>query len=246
MRMGKVIAVSGKGGVGKTVVASLTIKFLLKEKDGSILAVDADPSCNLHIALGIERPKMTLGSLRERAKRRPKSFDLSSFIEYGINMAIVEGRCDLLSVGRPEGKGCYCAVNSLLRESLGKLSKDYDYIVIDNEAGLEHISRQTDASCDIMFIIANPTPQSLATSLSIMELIRELENEIKETYIILNRAETATSDMLDRLKNKVQIAGLLRTDPSIYEAEREGRSLLDLPEDSQIYCDFKEILSGLI
>lgn len=232
------IAIAGKGGTGKTTITSLIIKYLLSLKKGHILAVDADPSFNLHLVLGMD-VKRTIGELREDAKRdRPNSFDMFSFIEYGINMAIVEGKVDLLAMGRKEGKGCYCSVNHALRESLKALTKSYDYIVIDNEAGIEHISRQTDASVSIMLITIDQSPRSLITAKTIVELTKELENDVSKIYLIGNKIDTLPYPIsLD-----IPFLGSIPYDPILKSYEEKSLPFLELPETSIAYQSLKNLL----
>lgn len=236
------IAIAGKGGTGKTTITSLIIKYLLSLKKGHILAVDADPSFNLHILLGMEI-KNTIGQLREGAKKdKPSSFDLFSFIEYGINMAIVEGEVDLLAMGRKEGKGCYCSVNNALRESLKALTKSYDYIVIDNEAGIEHISRQTDASVSIMLIVIDQTPRSLITAKTIIDLKEELENDISKLYLIGNKMDSLPYP----IPFDVPFLGNIPYDPILQSYEEKNLPFLQLPESSIAYQSLKNIISQYI
>ncbi len=237
--MAYTIAVSGKGGVGKTTITSLIIKYLLSLKKGSILAVDADPSFNLHILLGVETPR-TLGQLRESAKKdKPSSLDLFSFLEYGINMAISEGKIDLLAMGRKEGKGCYCSVNNALRESLKAITKSYDYIVIDNEAGIEHISRETDASVDLMLIVIDPSPRSLITAQTIINLTKELENDVKKVYLIGNKMK----EIPHWVKMDIPFLGIIPFDPILQSYEEKNVSFLNLPETSLSYQELKRIIT---
>ncbi|MEW6102573.1 MAG: AAA family ATPase [bacterium] len=234
--MAYVIAISGKGGVGKTTITSLIIKYLLSLKKGSILAVDADPSFNLHFLLGMDAPK-TLGQLRESAKKdKPNSMDLFSFLEYGINMAISEGKIDLLAMGRKEGKGCYCSVNNALREKLKTVTKSYDYIVIDNEAGIEHISRQTDAFVDIMFIVIDPSKRSLITAQTIISLIKELENDVGKVYLIGNKM----NEIPNWVKTDIPFLGAIPLDPMLQKYEDENLSFLSLPETSIAYQELSK------
>ncbi|MFZ2356380.1 MAG: AAA family ATPase [Candidatus Omnitrophota bacterium] len=150
--MGYVIAVAGKGGTGKTTIAALLVNLLKEKKIGSVLAVDADPNSNLAEALGLETGQ-TIGKILDDISSNPdtipKSMSKDRFIEYQVQSAIQEtGGFDCLTMGRPEGPGCYCYVNNVLRNTMLKLIKDYDYIIIDNEAGLEHLSRRTTRICD--------------------------------------------------------------------------------------------------
>lgn len=236
--MGQTIAVAGKGGTGKTTITSLIIKYLLSLKKGSILAVDADPSFNLHILLGMDVQK-TLGQLRESAKKsKPNSQDIFSFLEYGINMAIAEGKIDLLAMGRKEGKGCYCSVNNALRELLKAVTKSYDYIVIDNEAGIEHISRQTDVAVSLMLIIIDPSPRSLITAKTIINLTKELENDVERVCLIGNKMNILPYP----LSIDAPFLGAIPSDPILQTYEEKGISFLNLPETSLAYQALKNLM----
>ncbi|MBU2462414.1 hypothetical protein KKH65_06030, partial [bacterium] len=214
-----------------------------------ILAVDADPSMNLNITLGVSTQE-TVGNIREEAKpekgKRPPSMSLTEYFELQVNLSLTEADSfDLLVMGRPEGKGCYCSANSNLREALKKLTSAYRYVVIDNEAGMEHISRQTDGPVDIMLIISDPTPKGLVAAMRTEELIRNLENEVKERFLIINRA---SQEMPPNLPNEMQIplAGYLRIDPIFSKYELAGKSIFELPTDALIYQDLQDILKEIL
>ncbi|MDI6752193.1 MAG: AAA family ATPase [bacterium] len=246
--MAKVIAVCGKGGVGKTTISGLIVR-LLKEKGLSpILAVDADPSMNLNMTLGVHIGE-TVGNIREDAKpekgKRPQAMSLTEYFELQVNLSLQEADSfDLLVMGRPEGKGCYCSANSNLREALKKLTSTYRYVVIDNEAGMEHISRQTDGSVDIMLIVSDPTPKGLVAAMRTDELISRLENEVKKRFLVINRV---SKEMPLNLPKEMQIplVGYLRIDPILSEIELAGKSIFELPTNAQIYQDLQDILKGI-
>lgn len=167
------LAVAGKGGVGKTTIAALVIKFLSQHRQGNILAIDADPSSNLHITLGMDL-EWTVGEIREEMLEQVKSSLLGGgaamgtlpggqtkrdYLEYHVHSALVEGsRFDLIAMGRPEGPGCYCAVNHNLRQVIDDLSRHYQWVVIDNEAGMEHLSRRTTRDVQHLLVVSDPTP----------------------------------------------------------------------------------------
>src|SRR3972149_4030880 len=161
--MTKVIAFAGKGGTGKTTVAALLTQSLLRRGAAPILAIDADPATNLHMALGLATPT-TVGDLREGMKAEAGQGTLGvaisrqDYVDREIRMALEEGdQVDLIAMGRPEGQGCYCAVNHLLRQTLDEVGKSYAYIIVDNEAGMEHISRRTTRDVDLLLIVTDPT-----------------------------------------------------------------------------------------
>ncbi|MFH0774757.1 MAG: AAA family ATPase [bacterium] len=242
--MAKVIAVCGKGGMGKTTVSGLIVRALKERNLSPILAVDADPSMNLNITLGVNIGE-TVGNIREEAKpekgKRPLSMSLTEYFELQVNLSLIEADSfDLLVMGRPEGKGCYCSANSNLRETLKKLVSAYRYVVIDNEAGMEHISRQTDGSVDIMLIVSDTTPKGLTAAYRTQELIKGLENEVKNTFLIINRT---TGEKMPSVQ--IPVAGYLRTDPILSRIELAGRSIFELPTDAPIYQDLQGILKGI-
>jgi len=247
--MSKVIAVAGKGGTGKTTIAGLIIRYLEEKEAGSILAVDADPSSNLNLVLGME-VKDTVGQVREAGRKRPEGISLPDYLDLAINLALVEGegKIDLLAMGRPEGKGCYCSANNILRECLAKLSSCYDWTVIDNEAGLEHISRQTNRDVDILFIISDPTLRGIIAAERIKDLIGELENKVYKTYLIVNRSkESLPEGLIRRIEEKgLDLISLLPLDEAVSEYDLLGKPLALLPSDSIIYKELKKILDKVI
>jgi CO dehydrogenase maturation factor len=233
--MGYTIAIAGKGGTGKTTVAALIVRLLKEEKRGSILAVDADPNNNLGEALGIQI-KETIGSIidevAQNLEKIPSGMSKDRFIEYRVQTSIAEGEgFDLLSMGRPEGPGCYCYVNNVLRNIVGKLIKDYDYIVIDNEAGLEHLSRRTTRVCDVLLVVSDATPVGLKAARRIAELIKELEIKAKKSFLVINSTQEEAA------KDKIKETGLvyigkIPPDPQIRKASLNSGSLLGLSADA--------------
>jgi CO dehydrogenase maturation factor len=233
--MGYTIAITGKGGTGKTTLAALIIRIIKEKQLGSILAVDADPNSNLAEALGIE-VKETIGSILDEISAQPEKIPSGMpkdrFIEYRLQTGIAEGDgVDLLAMGRPEGAGCYCYVNNILRNIVGKLIKDYDYIVIDNEAGLEHLSRRTTRSADLLLVISDATPVGLRSAKRINELAEELKIKIKKRFLIINR-------YIDSIDKKVirglgmECAGNIPVDKNIAKASLNGNSLMELKNNS--------------
>lgn len=189
--MGYIIAIAGKGGTGKTTISALLVRLLKEKKMGSILAVDADPNSNLGEALGVQINE-TVGGILDKIAVNPESVPQGMakdrFIEYQVQSAVCEGQgFDLLSMGRPEGSGCYCYVNNVLRSVIGKLVNDYDYIVIDNEAGLEHLSRRTTRSADVLLAVSDATVVGLKAAGRISEIVKELNINIKRNLLLINR-----------------------------------------------------------
>ncbi len=184
------IAISGKGGSGKTTIAAMIVRYLVEQEKSAVLAVDADPNSCLGLTLGVD-PGGTVADIRESAiSKSPGSQvqDKLRTVEYGIQQAITEARgFDLLTMGRPEGPGCYCAVNNMLRKFLDKLTSQYHYIVIDNEAGMEHLSRRTTNNVDLLLIAAEPTSVGITTARRIFELSEILPIVVKKTGLIWNK-----------------------------------------------------------
>ncbi|MCX5701791.1 MAG: AAA family ATPase [Candidatus Omnitrophica bacterium] len=189
--MGYIIAVAGKGGTGKTTITALIVRLIKESGSGSILAIDADPNSNLAENLGL-KPKDTIGKILDRVASNldkiPAGMSKDRFIEYEVQTSIVEAPgFDVLTMGRPEGPGCYCYVNNVLRGIIDKLVKEYDYVVIDNEAGLEHLSRRTTRHADVLIVISDATKVGLRSAKRINELAEELKIQIKKKLLIINR-----------------------------------------------------------
>ncbi|TRZ94054.1 carbon monoxide dehydrogenase [bacterium] len=231
--MAYVIAIAGKGGTGKTSLAGLLVKLLKEKKLGSVLAVDADPNSNLAEVLGIEL-KETIGTILDRISRHPEMIPVGMakdrFIEYQVQSAIQENDgFDLLTMGRPEGPGCYCYVNNVLRNLMAKLIRDYDYVIIDNEAGLEHFSRRTTRSADILLVISDATAVALRAAARISLLAKELEIKTKRKFILINRFDR----QIDRIKElDLEYIGNIPLDRELAKLSIEGKSLLGLANDS--------------
>ncbi len=243
-----IIAVSGKGGTGKTLVSSLLIKSLIG-KDQDILAIDADPDSNLPEALGIEVDR-TVGDIREELKKDtaegniPPEANKWDILDYKIMESIIETpEFDLLVMGRPEGSGCYCAVNNILRKIIERLSSNYDIIVIDTEAGLEHLSRRTTQNVDLMLVVTDPSKRGILTAQRIEELSENLDISFKKQYLILNRVKTGNEDELLEEVSEIglEIAGIIHEDELIESYDREGTPLIHLPDDSQAVTSILKI-----
>jgi len=253
--MTKTIAVAGKGGTGKTSLAALLIKLLSQK--GLVLAVDADPSTNLNQALGLPLDdSKTVGRIREKMTEDISEGRLSPTIakqEYlfgKILESLVESKgFDLLAMGRPEGPGCYCAPNEFLRVSLDKLVKDYkySYIVMDCEAGMEHISRQTTRDVDVLLIMSDPTMRGITAAVRMKELIGELRTKVGELGLIVNRVKVELSPEIKKAidESGLRIIALIPEDPNIAGLEMKGRPVAELPQESPLQLKVKEIAEGL-
>ena len=247
-----IIAVSGKGGTGKTLVSSLLIKALSDTKQ-DILAIDADPDSNLPETLGIDVNK-TVGDVREELKedtakgRIPTGMNKWDILDYRIMESIIETpKFDLLAMGRPEGSGCYCAVNNMLRRIIENLSSNYDVIIIDTEAGLEHLSRRTTQNVDVMLVVTDKSKRGMLTAKRIGKLADELEIKFKDLYLILNRVNTENEEeILQKAKETgLEIAGVIYEDDEVTKFDIEGRPLVELPDESNTVKAVSGILSRI-
>ncbi len=233
------IAVAGKGGSGKTSIASLVIRYLKNNRSGAILAVDADANANLGEGLGLEVAK-TVGSIiaafNEEKIGIPPGLAKGAYLELRLNETIVESeRLDLISMGRGEGGGCYCYPNTVLKNFIDNLRPNYAYMVMDNEAGMEHLSRRTTEDIDELFIVSDYSVKGVRTVARIKELITELELDVKRQSVIINLApatlDPGINEELARLG--LEPAATVPFDEEIKEYDLRQRSLLDLPDSSQ-------------
>lgn len=240
------IAVAGKGGTGKTTIAALLIKLLSQK--GAVLAVDADPSANLNQALGLPLGE-TVGKIREDMGEDVKKGLLSpgipkqDYLDLKINAALVESSgIDLLAIGRPEGPGCYCAANSMLRLSIDRLAQNYTYVVIDSEAGMEHISRQTTMGVDILIIVSDPTVRGITAAARTKELIAEMRQQVGRICLVVNRVAGDFPPQLQRLTDRdgLELTAVIREDPWLADLEIEGKPVTELPLDSPLQSGVKE------
>lgn len=248
-------AIVGKGGVGKTTLTAFTIRHLLKAGITPILAVDADPSVCLAGALGVEIAE-TIGGIREDtrsvAEGMPAGVSKHHYLELKVQEAITEASgFDLLTMGRPEGPGCYCFVNNLLRDNLDRIAAGYRVTVIDCEAGLEHISRRTSRDVDTMILVADPTLKALETLQSVLEMADDLNNKIERKLLILNRVPREATDETVRIASqrldmdRFEAVGIIPEDEAIFRAELEGKSLLDIDEGATSYQSFMAFIRSL-
>ncbi len=233
--MGYTIAIAGKGGTGKTTIAALLVRLLKEKKSGSILAVDADPNSNLGEALGVNINE-TVGGILDKIAVNPESvpqgMPKDRFIEYQVQSAIYEGQgFDLLSMGKPEGAGCYCYVNNVLRSVVGKLINDYDYIVIDNEAGLEHLSRRTTRSADVLLVVSDATIVGLKAAGRIIEIVKELNIKTKNNLLLINRWDKKIENgKLDKVN--LNYIGNIPVDEGLIKISLNGSSLWKLKDNA--------------
>lgn len=254
------IAVAGKGGTGKTTVACMFVRYLVERELGSILAIDADPSSNLHSVLGLEL-EMTIGDIREdmldevqasstTASSMPGGMSKQDYLDYQVRLALVEGdSVDLIAMGRPEGQGCYCAANHMLRQVMDRMGRGYDYVVMDNEAGMEHISRRTTRDVDHLVLVTDPTQRGVMAARRIVEMVPGLEVNIKHMHFVVNRLPG--DEMPPALGAAVQdvgvdLVGTVPSDPAMSEFEFSGRPLIELPAESPVVRAVYRIASKIV
>ncbi|MFZ0612453.1 MAG: AAA family ATPase [Desulfobacterales bacterium] len=231
------IALAGKGGTGKTTLAGLLIKYMVKQGRTPILAVDADCNANLNEVLGLN-VACTVGGAREDMKKGsvPSGMTKDIFMEMKIEEAIVEGDgYDLIVMGQPEGAGCYCAANSLLINFLERIQKNYPYVVMDNEAGMEHISRLTTKNVDVLLVVSDTSRRSIQAAVRINKLASDLNIVFGRSYAIINQTkEPPSAAVLDILKDGgLELAGTVPADDAIYDFDLNGRPTIELPEDNR-------------
>ncbi len=224
----KSIAVAGKGGTGKSTISALIITSLVRAGKGPVLAIDSDPDANLGTLLGVT-PGKTLGDLREDALREIKNFPAgmskANYVEAGLHEIIEESNgFDLITMGRAEGKNCYCYLNNLIRKFIDDLSPEYAWVVIDNEAGLEHISRMTTRDMDALLVVVDRNPLSIDSASRIDALTESLGSRIRKKYLLVNLAdEKNLPKILDRAKNlNVEYISSIPYDGELEEATNDG------------------------
>ena len=256
------IALAGKGGVGKTTISALMIKYLVNHGSGAVLAIDADPSSNLNMALGLDL-EWTVGDIREDLLVQVKDslkaggaamgtlqggITKRDYLDYQIRSSITEGdHCDLIAMGRSEGRGCYCAVNHNLRQVIDAISKNYRYVVIDNEAGMEHLSRRTTRDVDHLFIVSDPTLRGIVAAERIAGFRHELDIHIHNAYLIVNRSSGDPSPSLEeRIKSlDIPLVGIVPADQHLSDLELSGHPVVELDDQSPVYRSVTQILESL-
>ena len=227
------IALAGKGGTGKTTLAGMLVKYLIFKEKTPILAVDADSNANLNDVLGVPIAG-TLGDARESMKKGdvPTGMTKDVFMSMKMQEAIVEtSQFDLIVMGRPEGAGCYCAANTLLTNFLEKLTDNYPYMIMDNEAGMEHISRLTTRNVDVMMLVSDGSVRGVTAAVRINELAKSLHIGMGKSFLVINRARNTPSDTIINLIKDAGItyAGHLPADDNIYDYDMDGKATINLP-----------------
>ena len=249
------IAVAGKGGTGKTTVCGLIINYLSKAGKSPILAVDADPNSNLNEVLGVEIPT-TLGEIREQMQYKDSSNDeiptgmtKQEYTEFMFSDALVEeDNYDLLVMGRTQGAGCYCYINGVLKSQIDKYKGGYRYIVVDNEAGLEHISRGILPHIDILLLVSDASRRGVQAVGRIATMVKELKLEPALSKLIVNRAPDGVLDdgILEEIeKQQLDLLGVLPLDDNIYHYDAEGKPSSSVADSSPIKVELKKLLDTL-
>ena len=237
------IALAGKGGTGKTTMAGMLIKYLIQKKNTPILAVDADSNANLNDVLGVEI-NGTLGEARESMKKGnvPSGMTKDVFMSMKMQESVVETKdFDLIVMGRPEGAGCYCAANTLLTNFLERLTDNYPYMILDNEAGMEHISRLTTRNVDTMMLVSDGSVRGVTAAVRINELAKSLHIGMGKSFIVINRAKKEPSSrIIEIIKDAgIEYAGYLPADDIVYDFDMDGKATIELPlENSFVQAAF--------
>jgi CO dehydrogenase maturation factor len=251
--MPKVIAMAGKGGTGKTTLSALLINYMLHKNMTPVLAVDADANANLNELLALD-VDLTLGEIRRDLKGDiPAHITRDQFMEMKVHQALIESKgFDLLVMGQPDGPGCYCAANQHLAMTMDKLADNYQYILVDNEAGMEHLSRMNLRSIDVLLVISDPSARGIITAKRISELTKPLAIEIKNKYLIVNRTPDPLPEELDnKIKETTEstdlpLAGILPSSDQLIQQELSGNSYLNLPDDADVIQQAHKIFSKII
>ena len=257
------IALAGKGGVGKTTIAGMVIKYLVQNKPGPVLAIDADPSSNLNMVLGLDLD-WTVGDIREDMLAQvktslvaggaamgalPGGLSKHDYLDHKIRASLAEGEAfDLIAMGRSEGTGCYCAVNHNLREVIDSISKNYRYIVIDNEAGMEHLSRRTTRDVQHLLVVSDPTQRGIVAAERISSFRNEMDIRIEHAYLIINRLSGVMPPALTSEISKLDIPllGTVPADEELINFEFSGKPLVELGNDSPVYQAVAGMLESIL
>ena len=248
------IAVAGKGGVGKTTISGMLIDLLCQKGQGPVLVVDADANSNLNEVLGVSAD-VTLGTIREEMAHAemkgtiPAGMTKADYAEFKFNSALIEeDDFDMLIMGRTQGKGCYCYVNGVLKTLVDKYAKNYQYIVMDNEAGLEHVARGTLPKVDTMLLVSDCSRRGIQAAARVAEMIGEMNLKPGQLGLIVNRAPGGVLDVGTKQeieKHGLNLLGVLPQDEDIYRCDCEGEPSAKLPAENPVKTALKEILSKL-
>ena len=254
--MAHVIAVAGKGGVGKTTLCGMLVQYLCEQGKGPVLAVDADANSNLNEVLGV-KVDTTLGDVREEIARAemskenpiPAGVSKADYAEMRFEDALIEDDdFDLLVMGRTQGKGCYCFVNGLLQSQLAKYQNNYPYFVVDNEAGMEHISRGVLPTMQTAILVSDCSRRGVQAVGRIARLIEECDMHPKTVGLIINRAPKGelNDGIREEIENqKLNLVGVVPQDDTVYQYDCEGRPTASLPEDNPVKMALRAIVDKL-
>ncbi len=254
--MGHIIAMAGKGGVGKTTLCGLLIQYLCESGKKPVLAVDADANANLNEVLGVE-VEITLGELREEIERAgsdsrsriPAGMTKQAYLEMRLSDAVTEeDDYDLMVMGRTQGQGCYCFVNGLVQTQIQKLQSHYPYVVVDNEAGMEHISRGLIPSMETALLVSDCSRRGVQAAGRIAALMEELKFKPKTVGLIVNRAPGGVLDegtMGEINRQGLNLLGVVPHDPNVYQYDCDGKPIIKLPEDSPVRSALHDIVGKL-
>jgi CO dehydrogenase maturation factor len=248
--MPEIFAFAGKGGVGKTTMSGLLVRYLTeKVRKGPVLAVDADPNSNLNEVLGISS-YVTIGNAREEMKTNvPAGMVKEDWMQMKVHQALAEGKgFDLLVMGRPEGQGCYCAANTLVKKHIDVLKENYACVVVDNEAGMEHMSRLVTQDVDHLFVVSDATARGIMTAARIIELIGELHLSIGKTYVIVNRARADVDNELQSIAKEKGVPDItiIHDDHSLFALDAKGGNVFSLQESSQALLESYRLFRRII
>ena len=248
------IAVAGKGGVGKTTTCGMLIDYLCSKKNGPVLVVDADANANLNEVLGVE-VETSLGAIREEMAQAelkgtiPAGMTKADYADFKFSSAIIEeDDFDMLVMGRTQGKGCYCFVNGVLKTQVDKYAKNYSYIVMDNEAGLEHVARGTLPKVDTMLLISDCSRRGIQAAARVAELVREMNLQPARMGLIVNRAPDGQIDagiQEEIAKHGLELLGVLPQDESVYRCDCAGEPSAKLPDSNPVKAAVKNIMKSI-
>ena len=248
------IAVAGKGGVGKTTTCGMIIDYLCSKKQGPVLVVDADANANLNEVLGVE-VETSLGQIREEMAQAelkgtlPAGMTKADYADFKFSSAVIEeDDFDMLVMGRTQGKGCYCYVNGVLKTQVDKYAKNYSYIVMDNEAGLEHVARGTLPRVDTMLLISDCSRRGIQAAARVAEIVEEMQLNPGTMGLIVNRAPDGQLDagiMEEIEKHGLKLLGVLPQDEGVYRCDCDGEPSAKLPDSNPVKAAVKKTMQAL-